>query len=404
MTQHEPKAKARASPFLAVGNCTLDDVVTPDGQISPRQLGGNAVYAAVGMRLWGVDVSLVSVVGSDYSREWLERLADAGIDISAVARIEEPHLLRSRAFYLPDGSRTDRIDEARSILPAHAGEIIDLESEYTDTGNPLHRRIWPTFCPDLAQWAETARNASYVHLAPGPLPCSRANAAFLKRLRGEEVVISFDWPWWDWDREAQVDANLLHNVDYLLPSIEELTIHADAVFETDSGGQKQQGHVFAAARRLLALGPRGIGVKMGARGMRLLLQGGKNWTQIPAFSTQVVDPTGAGDAFCGGFLVGLAQSGSPVQAALYGAVSASFIIEDFGVLHALQVDADEARSRLQQLQVHFAHTVIQTLDKTMLICYLWPSAPCRSELSSSTPLFTKATSYMPLRTVRIHTN
>ena len=355
MTQHEPKAKARASPFLAVGNCTLDDVVTPDGQISPRQLGGNAVYAVVGMRLWGVDVSLVSVVGSDYSREWLERLADAGIDISAVARIEEPHLLRSRAFYFPDGSRTDRIDEARSILPAHAGEIIDLESEYTDTGNPLHRRIWPTFCPDLAQWAETARKASYVHLAPGPLPCSRANAAFLKRLRGDEVVISFDWPWWDWDREAQVDANLLHNVDYLLPSIEELTIHADAVFETDSGSQQQQGHVFAAAQRLLALGPRGIGVKMGARGMRLLLQGGKNWTQIPAFSTQVVDPTGAGDAFCGGFLVGLALSGSPVQAALYGAVSASFIIEDFGVLHALKIDSDQAHSRLRQLQVQVTH-------------------------------------------------
>ena len=221
--QGEPTDSARSSPFLAVGNCTLDDVVTPDGQISPRQLGGNAVYAAVGMRLWGVDVSLVSVVGSDYSREWLERLADAGIDISAVARIEEPHLLRSRAFYFPDGSRTDRIDEARSILPAHAGEIIDLESEYTDTGNPLHRRIWPTFCPDLAQWEETARKASYVHLAPGPLPCSRANAAFLKRLRGDEVVISFDWPWWDWDREAQIDANLLRNIDYLLPSIEELT-------------------------------------------------------------------------------------------------------------------------------------------------------------------------------------
>ena len=108
-------------------------------------------------------------------------------------------------------------------------------------------------------------------------------------------------------------------------------------------------------RRLLALGPRGIGVKMGARGMRLLLQGGKNWTQIPAFSTQVVDPTGAGDAFCGGFLVGLAQSGSLVQAALYGAVSASFIIEDFGVLHALKIDSDQAHSRLRQLQVQVTH-------------------------------------------------
>ena len=345
-----PAGKAQANAFLAVGNCTLDDVVTPDGQISPRQLGGNAVYAAAGMRLWGVDVSLVSVVGADYPNVWLEQLADAGIDVSAVTRIEEPHLLRSRAFYFADGSRTDRIDEARSILPAYAGEVIDLESEYTDTGSPLHRRIWPTFCPDLSQWEEKAKYASFAHFAPGPLPCSRVNAAFLKLLRGDRVVISFDWPWWDWDQEAQVDAELLRYIDYLLPSIEELTVHADAAFGAESAGGRRNGHVFDAAGRLLAFGPRGIGVKMGSRGMRMLLRDGERWHQIPTYPARVVDPTGAGDAFCGGFLVGLARTGDPLQACLYGAVSASFIIEQFGVLHALQVGADAAQSRVQLLQ------------------------------------------------------
>ena len=343
----------------------MDDVVTPDGQISARQLGGNAVYAAAGMRLWGVDVGLVSVAGADYPTTWLEQLAEAGVDISAVSRIDEPHLLRSRAFYFADGSRTDRIDEARAILPAHAGEIIDLESEYTDTGSPLHRRIWPRFCPDLSRWKEAAQNASFAHFAPGPLPCSRANARFLKRLRGEGVVISFDWPWWDWDQEAQVDVELLRHIDFLLPSIEELAVHADAAFGSGanvgtqiSGTQisrtqnsgTQQAHIFEAARRLLSCGPRGIGVKMGARGMRLLLGSEARWRRIPTSPTQVVDPTGAGDAFCGGFLVGLARSGDPVQACLYGAVSASFIIEQFGVLHALQVDASAAQLRLQTLQ------------------------------------------------------
>ncbi|MYC97509.1 MAG: carbohydrate kinase family protein [Caldilineaceae bacterium SB0661_bin_32] len=339
-----------ASPFLAVGNCTLDDVVTPDGQISPRQLGGNAVYAAAGMRLWGEDVSLVSVIGCDYPTTWLEQLAGAGIDVSGITEIPDSHLLRSRAFYFPDGSRTDRIEEARDLLPAHAGEVIDLKSEYTDTGSPLHRRIWPSFCPDLTQFADLAGKASYVHLAPGPLPCSRANATFLKELRGDQVVITFDWPWWDWDREAEVDFALLKKIDYLLPSIEELTIHADAVFSADNDSKAEHGQVFEAARRLLALGPSGIGVKMGARGLRLLLQGEKDWIQIPTYPTEAVDPTGAGDAFCGGFLVGMAQTRDARQAALYGAVSASFIIEEFGVLHALGVDADQAHSRLRHLQ------------------------------------------------------
>ena len=50
---------------------------------------------------------------------------------------------------------------------------------------------------------------------------------------------------------------------------------------------------------------------MGARGMRLLLHDKENWIQIPTYPTEAVDPTGAGDAFCGGFLVGMAQTGEP---------------------------------------------------------------------------------------------
>ena len=355
MSRPESDPVKSASSFLAVGNCTLDDVVTPDGQISPRQLGGNAVYAAAGMRLWGADVNLVSVVGYDYPTYWLDQLDCAGIDVAAVTRIEEPHLLRSRAFYFPDGSRTDRIDEAKAIIPDHAGQIIDLESEYTDTGSPLHRRIWPSFCPDLAQWVDLASKASFAHLAPGPLPCSRANATFLKRLRGDQIVITFDWPWWDWDREGKADLELLQSLDYLLPSIEELAVHADAVFDIEAGGKNDGPHVFESARRLLACGPRGIGVKMGARGMRLLPRDEKKWIQIPIYPTEAVDPTGAGDAFCGGFLVGMAKTGNPEQAALYGAVSASFIIEDFGVLHALKVEAAQAHARLKRLREQPAH-------------------------------------------------
>lgn len=340
--------------FLAIGNCTLDDVVTPDGQISPRQLGGNAVYSAAGMRLWNVDVCLVSVVGADYPAEWLEQLAAAGIDVSTVSHIQDPHLLRSRSFYFPDGRRTDRIDEARAILSAGAGDIIDLESEYADTGSPLHRRIWPSFCPDMTKWPDQVEGAAYAHLAPGPLSSNRANALFLKKHSRGRVQVSFDWPWWDWDREAHADSALLEDIDYLLPSIEELSIHADAAAGAESRNSKGDEHVFDAARSLLTNGLKGVGVKMGASGMRLLLQSRSQWVHIPTFSTAAVDPTGAGDAFCGGFLVGLAQTGDPVNAALYGAVSASFIIEDFGVLHSLQVDAHQAHSRLGQLQERFA--------------------------------------------------
>lgn len=323
--------------FLALGNCTLDDVVTADGAIAPLQIGGNGAYAAAGMRLWGVSPALVSVVGEDFPRQWLDMLANAGIDVSLVRERAMPHALRSRVFYLPDGRRTDRVAEAQSILPPNAGDVIDLVSEYTETGSPLHRRTWPLFTPSPEQLPTFNGEEVYAHLSPGSLPNNRKNAA---ALRAQRVVTSLDWPWWEWDHEAEADAELLQNIDYLLPSIEELTIHADAV----------QIGPFEAARRLLTLGPKAAAVKMGARGSRVLPGAAGEWLSVPIYPTRVVDPTGAGDSFCGGFMVGIAETGDPVQAALYGVVSASFIIEDFGLRHALAVRPEEARARLRQLE------------------------------------------------------
>ena len=65
---------------------------------------------------------------------------------------------------------------------------------------------------------------------------------------------------------------------------------------------------------------------------------------------KVVDTTGAGDAFCGGFQVGLFETGDPVQAALYGAVSASFVIEEFSPTHACLVNPQNARKRLVKIR------------------------------------------------------
>ena len=74
------------------------------------------------------------------------------------------------------------------------------------------------------------------------------------------------------------------------------------------------------------------------------------WVDIPVFPTNVKDPTGAGDAFCGGFQVGLFETGDPVQAALYGAVSASFVIEEFSPMYACLVEPKDARHRLSKIR------------------------------------------------------
>jgi ribokinase len=64
----------------------------------------------------------------------------------------------------------------------------------------------------------------------------------------------------------------------------------------------------------------------------------------------VRDVTGAGDAYCGGFMVGLSETGDPVEAALRGAISASITVEGIGATYALGTTPGLAEARLRSLR------------------------------------------------------
>jgi sugar/nucleoside kinase (ribokinase family) len=72
--------------------------------------------------------------------------------------------------------------------------------------------------------------------------------------------------------------------------------------------------------------------------------------EISAYPARLTDPTGAGDAFCGGFLVGYRQTYDPVQAALYGGISASLVMEGSGPFYALDALPGLAQARLEALR------------------------------------------------------
>lgn len=326
--------------FYSIGNCAIDDVIMPDGQIVEQIVGGNALYSGVGMQIWGESVSIISVIGDDFPLVAIETLTQAGIDVSNIKRLKGKHGIRSRMYYLPDGRRTDRVEEARAIFGVQTNAVFDWNSEHIEFGSMDHRACWPLFSPSPQDLPSNTSKVILAHLAPMPLTNSRANAIRLKGLSDHHVITSLDFPWWDWDDDHHADTTLLAHVDYLLPSIEEMSMHARARNEAP----------LLVAKRLLELGPKAIVVKMGSQGSRVLTREIKDWFTVPVYPTVVVDPTGAGDAFCGGFLVGIARTADPFKAALYGTVSSSFIIEDFGLLHALNVSSFQAELRLRQLE------------------------------------------------------
>ena len=103
-------------------------------------------------------------------------------------------------------------------------------------------------------------------------------------------------------------------------------------------------------REIAARGPKIVVIKQGDHGAVLYDRQQDCFRQILPYPADVDDLTGAGDSFCGGFATGYLETGDPVQAALYGTVSASFIIEGFGGLHALKISRSQAEQRLADLR------------------------------------------------------
>jgi ribokinase len=102
-----------------------------------------------------------------------------------------------------------------------------------------------------------------------------------------------------------------------------------------------------AVHSLAALGCRTVCVKLGGEGAIAIRDG--ELARMPALAAHAVDPTGCGDAFCGGFLVGLHETGRLRSALAHGTVAASFAGRDHGAAHALTVDGQEARRLLASL-------------------------------------------------------
>jgi ribokinase len=90
-------------------------------------------------------------------------------------------------------------------------------------------------------------------------------------------------------------------------------------------------------------------IKRAGRGQYVYDRDGRKKWDVPAYPGRMADPTGVGDAFCGGFLAGYVNSFDPLQAALYGNVSASLAIEGSSAFYALESLPGLAQARLQSL-------------------------------------------------------
>lgn len=293
--------------LVCLGNVTIDDVVLHDGTTRMACFGGDAIYAGLSARLWSPKVELVAPVGTDYPPEHVSSLKQGGWDLSGMPQRAVP-THRNWVIYEQDGRRT---------------WVLRTDPDHFYTLSPLTEDVPPAFLDTRAFLILAMDLAAQEDLVAG--------------LRGKDALIALD-PQEDYipGNEQRV-LKMLSGVDIFLPSeieVERLLGHRD---------------YRRAAQQFAELGCRVVGIKLGAQGALIFDAGSGEWARLPAYPAHVVDTTGAGDSFSGGFMARYVQTGDIRQAGWAGIVSASFAVEGFGLSHLFDVTSEQAQARLAAL-------------------------------------------------------
>jgi ribokinase len=328
--------------LVTVGGLTVDNVVAADGRVALAQAGGNGAYAAAGALMWQPRVGLVSCAPASYPGETVARLQAQGVDLAGVAWAEAHPT--GCAWFLYDGA--GRREEGLASPPealAEAGLPVDrltaaqvarwrallaqrgAPDETSYSGFRDRHPLTPAQVP--AAWLD----ARGVHLAPSRLPVMLEMAARFAS-GGARVIAD---PGWQLAEHALDDlAPLLARLDAFLPSEVELR----ALVPGAAAGE--------GLARIAALCPGAVAVKLGPDGALVWDRDAGAPVAVPAIPVRTVDPTGAGDSFCGGFLAGLVETGDALEAARFGAISAARVVGRFGADGALPPDRAANRALL----------------------------------------------------------
>jgi len=271
--------------LLAVGTLAFDSIETPFEKRT-ELLGGSATHFAYAARLFG-PVELVGVIGTDFPAETLASMSRAGIGVRGV-EIAQGKTFRWSGRYEADWNTRHTLDTQLNVF------------EHFDPKVPAEQR-----------------GSRFVFLANAQ---PEVQMKALAQMKAPELVVCDTMNLW---------------IDIKLGELEELLrkVHGLVVNEEEARMLSGRRNLFQAAKVLLAKGPRFVILKKGEHGAFLLGRDAR--FALPSYPVEeVVDPTGAGDSFAGGFMGYLASVGDVTPAALrramlYGTATASFCVEGF---------------------------------------------------------------------------
>jgi len=274
---------------LVVGSVALDTVETPFGKVHDA-LGGSATYIAIAASYFTAPVRVVAVVGGDFPRKEIEFLEERNIDLDGLQIVKQGKTFRWSGRYDYDLNTRDTIVTELNVFDQFDPVVPDsyTKSAYVCLGNidpVLQRRV-------------------------------------LERLDKPRLVIGDTMNYW---------------IEHKPQELRETLKVMDVIVLNDSEARllTREPNLIKAAKRIIELGPHIVIIKKGEHGALLVTD--ETIFSAPAYPLEnIQDPTGAGDAFAGGFVGWLAKTDdlsveNLKRAVIYGSTLASFCVEQFSV-------------------------------------------------------------------------
>jgi len=294
----------------------LDSVKTPFGR-RKELLGGSAAHFSMAARLF-TKVNLIAIVGSDFPKEHITFLRSKGINLSSL---------------IMEGGKTFRWEGE------YKGDLNSALTLNTELG------VLSVFKPQVSEAQRKIENIFLANVDPD------IQEHLLRKMHSPKLVGLDSMNYWINTKRKEL-IRLLKLIDIYVANDQEAR---------DLSGES---NLIKAAKHLSSFGPKMVLIKKGEHGVlfysRALHASSGLVFSLPAYPVEkVIDPTGAGDTFAGGFMGYLSKSGKINSAAIkkalaYGTVAASFNVEDFGLYRTSKLGARDLQRRLVKFKSCFS--------------------------------------------------
>jgi sugar/nucleoside kinase (ribokinase family) len=287
--------------LLILGSIALDTIETKFGK-KENLLGGSATYATIGAGLYGSPIP-IGIVGDDFPEKGHE------IFNSFSSNVDNIEKKPGRTFSW-GGKYHDNGDDRDTI--------------FTDLG------VFESFNPVVHS---KNANTPWVFLA-NIHPSLQLSV--LSQCKNNPTVITDTMNLWI-DTTLQELEKIIQKTNILLINESELSLIT------------KNENILDSSKQILSMGPQKVVVKLGSKGARCISKNEDISVGVYPIK-DVVDPTGAGDVFGGGFVSGLIDKLSTSDSMLRGSALASFCIEEFGVNKLINIDKSDVEKRIESIK------------------------------------------------------